>query len=55
MTTNARSVNSRNSIFERNPKVTILFVITISGLILYENKKNSKELKTSYVDSYLDN
>jgi len=34
MTTNARSVNSRNSIFERNPKITILFVITFSVLIL---------------------
>ena len=34
MTANARSVNSRNSIFERNPKITILFVIMISALIL---------------------
>ena len=34
MTTNPGSVNSRNSIFEQNPKITILFVITISVLIL---------------------
>jgi lysophospholipase L1-like esterase len=34
MTTNPGSGNSRNSIFERNPKITILSVITISALIL---------------------
>jgi lysophospholipase L1-like esterase len=34
MTTNTKSVNSRNSIFARNPKITIFFVITISVLIL---------------------
>ena len=34
MNTNTTSVNSRNSIFERNPKITILFVIMISVFIL---------------------
>ena len=53
MTTNARSVNSRNSIFARNPKITIFFVITISALILdvvltniflYTETKNNDQL-----------
>ena len=34
MNTNTTSVNSKNSIFERNPKITILSVIMISALIL---------------------
>ncbi len=52
MTTNTKSVNSRNSIFVRNPKITIFFVITISVLILdvvltnifliYGNKNNDQ-------------
>ena len=52
MTTNTKSVNSRNSIFARNPKITIFFVITISVLILdvvltnifliYGNKNNDQ-------------
>ena len=52
MTTNTKSVNSRNYIFVRNPKITIFFVITISVLILdvvltniyfiYGNKNNDQ-------------
>jgi lysophospholipase L1-like esterase len=47
MTTNPGSVNSRNSIFERNPKITILFVITIAVLILDVALTNTFSLYTA--------
>ena len=51
MTANTRSANSRNSIFARNPKITILSVILISSLILDVVLTNIFSLYTAIKDN----